>query len=242
MNRFLVLGLALAASMPFTLGCASKKYTRQQTAPIINKVNELDELTARNTNDIRNVDARAQSGIQGVNEKAAAADQKAVAAGQAADQAGQLAQTAHNRVESLANTVVNLDNYRPVTEVSVHFGFDRDNLTRKAREALDQLGTDMQSASHYIVVVDGNTDSTGPAEYNYQLSKRRANSVIQYLASKYQLPAHKIYVIGLGEDKPVSENATTEGRRENRRVDIRLMTNTAGQEPPSTSAAANPGQ
>jgi OmpA-OmpF porin, OOP family len=46
------------------------------------------------------------------------------------------------------------------------------------------------------------------AEYNYDLSQRRANSVIQYLASKYNVPAHKIYVIGLGKDKPVETNKT----------------------------------
>jgi OOP family OmpA-OmpF porin len=52
--------------------------------------------------------------------------------------------------------------------------------------------------------------------------------VIQYLASKYNVPAHKIYVIGLGKDKPVEDNKTKAGRALNRRVDVRLMTNTTG--------------
>jgi outer membrane protein OmpA-like peptidoglycan-associated protein len=68
----------------------------------------------------------------------------------------------------------------------------------------------------------------GSADYNYDLSQRRANSVIQYLASKYNVPAHKIYVIGLGKDKPVETNNTKAGRADNRRVDVRLMTNTVG--------------
>jgi len=75
-------------------------------------------------------------------------------------------------------------------------------------------------------VVDGNTDSTGPADYNYQLSQRRASAVIQYLAQKYDVPAHKVFVIGLGKDKPVAPNGSTSGRAKNRRVDIRLMSNT----------------
>jgi OmpA-OmpF porin, OOP family len=80
----------------------------------------------------------------------------------------------------------------------------------------------------YIITLEGSTDSVGSAEYNYDLSQRRANSVIQYLATKYNVPAHKIYVIGLGKDKPVETNKTKQGRADNRRVDVRLMTNTVG--------------
>ena len=104
--------------------------------------------------------------------------------------------------------------------------------------SLDQLGSELPNARHYIVVVDGNTDSTGSAEYNYALSKKRADTVIQYLAEAHNIPAHKIYVIGLGKDKPAAENKTAKGRAENRRVDVRLMTNTLGGEKsqPQTSA------
>jgi OOP family OmpA-OmpF porin len=77
------------------------------------------------------------------------------------------------------------------------------------------------------------TDSVGSAEYNYDLSQRRADAVIQYLASKHNVPAHKIYLIGLGKDKPVDSNKTSTGRAANRRVDVRLMTNTAGATPAS---------
>lgn len=66
----------------------------------------------------------------------------------------------------------------------------------------------------------------GSADYNYELSERRANSVIQYLASKYNVPAHNIYVVGLGKDKPVESNKTPAGRADNRRVLVRLMANT----------------
>ena len=87
--------------------------------------------------------------------------------------------------------------------------------------------------------------SVGSAEYNYDLSQRRANSVIQYLATKYNVPAHKIYVIGLGKDKPVETNKTKQGRADNRRVDVRLMTNTVGDtnqpaNTPTTSGQSNP--
>ena len=221
--------ILLAASMTATVGCASKNYVKQETTPLINKTNELDDLTAKNTREIKDVDARAQSGIQAVNAKTAEVDQKAQAAGQNATSAQQMADTANNRVGVLTNTVVNLDNYRPVAETSVKFGFDKDALTPKAKEALDQLAGSISSTKGYIITLEGGTDSVGPADYNYDLSQRRANSVIQYLASKFNVPAHKIYVIGLGKDKPVESNKTTTGRADNRRVDVRLMTNTVGE-------------
>ena len=172
--------------MPFTVGCATKTYTRNQVAPVINKTNELDDLTAKNTRDIRDTDQRAQAGIKDAQGKANTADQHALAAGQQADEANKNAGQVSNNVASLAGTVENLDNYKPVAESSVHFGFDKADLTKKAQEALDQLGGQLSTTKHYIVEVEGSTDSTGDADYNYQLSKRRADAVIQYLADKYQ--------------------------------------------------------
>jgi OmpA-OmpF porin, OOP family len=227
MNRTSLV-IFLAASMTATVGCASKNYVKQQTTPLINKTNELDDLTAKNSRDIKDVDARATAGIQAVNAKAAEVDQKAQAAGQNAASAQQVADAANTRVGVLTNTVINLDNYHPVAETSVKFGFDKDNLTPKAKEALDQLAASISNTKGYIITLEGGTDSVGPADYNYDLSQRRANSVVQYLASKYQVPAHKIYVIGLGKDKPVEDNKTSAGRADNRRVDVRLMTNTVG--------------
>ena len=228
MNRTSLV-ILLASSMAATVGCASKNYVKQQTTPLINKTNELDDLTAKNSRDIKDVDSRAQAGIQQVQAKAAEVDQKAQAAGQNAVSAQQLADAATQRVGVLTNTVVNLDNYHPVAETSVKFGFDKDNLIAKSKEALDQLASSISSTKGYIITLEGGTDSVGPADYNYDLSQRRANSVIQYLASKHSVPAHKIYVIGLGKDKPVETNKTSTGRADNRRVDVRLMTNTQGE-------------
>ena len=240
MNRTSLIAL-LALSVAATVGCSSKNYVRQQTTPIINKTNELDDLTAKNTNAIKDVDARAQKGIQEVNAKTAEVDQKAQAAATQAGQAQTVADNAVHRVDVLQNAVANLDNYRVVTETSVHFGFNKDNLTKNAQEALDQLATDVPNTKGYIITVEGGTDSVGGADYNYDLSQRRTDSVIQYLASKHNIPAHKIYLVGLGKDKPVDDNKTRDGRAKNRRVDVRLMTNTAeGSTPAQQQAPAPP--
>jgi outer membrane protein OmpA-like peptidoglycan-associated protein len=216
----------LTAAMFASIGCTTKNYVRQQTTPLINKTNELDDLTAKNSKDIKDVDQRAQSGIQAVQAKTAEVDQKAMTAGSDADKAQLSANSATQRVDTLTNAVVNLDNYKPVVETAVHFGFNRDNLTKEAKEAIDQLAASVATTKGYIITVEGATDSVGTSEYNYDLSQRRANSVIQYLAAEKSVPAYKIYLIGLGKDKPVESNKTRDGRAKNRRVDIRLMTNT----------------
>lgn len=244
MNRT-SLTLMLAATLVASIGCTTKKYVRQETTPLINKTNTLDDMTAKNSRDIKDVDQRAQSGIQAVQARAAEVDQKALAAGSEADKAQTAANGATQRVDTLTNTVVNLDNYRPVVETAVHFGFNKDNLTKEAREAIDQLAASVATTKGYIITVEGATDSIGGADYNYNLSERRANAVIQYLAAEKSVPAYKIYLIGLGKDKPVESNKTADGRAKNRRVDIRLMTNTTGsdtpaQTPPSSGNSAPP--
>lgn len=237
MNRISVVALLVAGTLPFSVGCASKKYVRNQTQPTVNKVNELDDLTAKTSADIKDTDRRAQQGIQSVQAKASAADEKAMAAGQSANQAQQLAQQVSGRTDQLTTTVANLDNYKPVAESTVHFAFNQYVLTKKAKDALDQLADQLPNAKHGILVVDGNADSVGDAQYNYMLSKRRADAVIAYLESKHQIPAYRIYTIGLGEDKPVEDNKTAKGRAENRRVDVRLMTNISEDNNAQTASA-----
>jgi outer membrane protein OmpA-like peptidoglycan-associated protein len=239
--------------MALTAGCATKKNVTQQVTPVINKIDELDDRTAQTTRGIKELDQRSQQGIQGVEAHAAAADQKALAAGQQADQAQQLAANANNGVNDLSNRVVNLDNYRPVTEAAVHFGFNKADLSKKDKAQLDEIGQQIPNIKGYIVQIEGRTDSVGDATYNYELSQRRAAAVTQYLASKYNVPAHKVFIIGLGKDAPVEKNNTSQGRAENRRVDVRLMSNNAeaqnagSQQPPQTqqqqqtpAATANP--
>jgi len=252
MKRFLLPVLVVGA-MALTMGCATKKNVSQQVTPVINKVDELDERTAQTTRGIRELDSRTQQGIQGVEAHAATADQKAQAARQSADQAQQLASNANGGVNDLTARVANIDNYHPVTEAAVHFAFNKADLSKKDMEQLDQIGAQIKDVKGYIVQIEGRTDSIGNADYNYQLSQRRAAAVTQYLATKYNVPAHKVFIIGLGKDAPVEQNKTAKGRAENRRVDVRLMTNNmeaqnAGNTQPSSTqqpqqtpaAAANP--
>lgn len=228
-----------ALSLVFTTGCTSKKYVRSQTQPVVQGTNELDEATAKDQQTIRDVDQRAQEGIQRAQNSANQAQQSAQNATQAAHNANASAQDAVNRADSLAGVVANLENYKQVGDVSVTFGFNKSNLTKADRDQLDQFGTQLAGTQNYILEVTGGTDSVGSKEYNYALSDRRAMSVVQYLASKYNVPAHKFYLVGLGKDQEVAPNNTAAGRAKNRHVEVQLLSNTTNGAP--TQGNANPG-
>ncbi len=236
--RVVGMGAAVVLLTGGLVGCSSKNYVRAQTAPIIQDANKLDEATASNHRDILDTDARAKQGIAGAQSAADAANQHALTAGQAADAANQSAQDAYNRVDTLSGVVANLDNYQSVADVSVTFAFDKAVLTASDKQQLDDFAAKLDSTRGYILALTGGTDSVGNAQYNYALSQRRADAVANYLATNHNVPPHKFYLIGIGKDQEVATNKTKEGRAENRRVEIKLLSNRPDA---STQAAAAPG-
>ncbi len=226
---------AAALALVSITGCTTKNYVRTQTAPLVDHTNQLDEKTAANNRSLHDVDDRAQAGIKTAQGAADSANQNAQNATKSAGDAETAANDAVHRADSLDSVISGLDNYRPLANVSVNFDFAKADLTKNTKEQLDGFAQQLGSAKTYILEVTGGTDSIGSAEYNYGLSERRADSVVQYLATKYNVPARRIYLIGIGKDKEVAPNTTAEGRKQNRRVEIRLLSNsteTAG--PPVT--------
>jgi OmpA-OmpF porin, OOP family len=223
--RYGVLSLAAGLAVVGATGCATKNYVRNQTAPLIDHANQLDSKTAENNRQIHDMDDRAQSGIRQAQGAANSAGQNAQSASKAAGDAETSATLAVHRADSLDSVVKGLDNYKPVANVAVTFGFDKSVLAKDDRDQLDTFAAQLASAKGFILEVTGGTDSTGPAQYNYELSQRRADAVVQYLASKYEVPAHRFYLIGIGKDKAVAPNTTAEGRKQNRRVEVRLLEN-----------------
>jgi OmpA-OmpF porin, OOP family len=223
-------------------GCTTKNYVRSQTTPVIQQTNELDDATRENNRNIHDVDQRATAGIQQAQNSANSANTQAQNANQAANQAQSSAQDAVHQADSLASVVSNLDSYKQVAEVSVNFGFDKATLTKQDRAALDDFAAQVTGTKSYILQVTGGTDSTGSAAYNYDLSQRRARTVVQYLASEHSIPAHKFYLIGIGKDQEVASNSSAAGRAKNRRVEIQLLSNMTGQTvtAPQTSKLAAP--
>jgi outer membrane protein OmpA-like peptidoglycan-associated protein len=221
------MGLAVGLAAMGATGCATKNWVHTQTAPLVEHTGQLEEKTATNNRDIRDVDDRAQAGVSRAQGAADAATRNAQDAAKAAGDAETSADNVVHRADSLDSVVKGLDNYKPMGDVSVTFGFDKAVLTTDDRAQLDEFAAKLGTAKSYILEVTGGTDSTGPAQYNYELSQRRADAVVQYLASKYGIAAHRFYLIGIGKDNEVAPNTTAEGRKQNRRVEVQLLSNTS---------------
>ena len=92
------------------------------------------------------------------------------------------------------------------------------------KAALDKVITDLQADPKAVFFeIEGHTDNRGAPKYNEQLGMKRAEAVKRYLYETHQVPLHKINVISYGEDKPVADNKTKEGRAENRRIVVRML-------------------
>jgi outer membrane protein OmpA-like peptidoglycan-associated protein len=230
------LWIAAAVSLVGVTGCASKNYVKSQTAPLVQKENELDDKTRANNQAIHDVDERATAGINKAQASADAANQAAQASNKAASDAATAANDAVHRADSLDSVVKGLDNYKSTGNVTVTFGFDKASLTKDSKDQLDGFAQQLTSAQNYILQVTGGTDSTGSAEYNYELSNRRADAVVQYLSAKYGIAPHRFYLIGIGKDKEVAPNTTADGRKQNRRVEVEMLSNMSG----GQSSAASP--
>lgn len=240
MQRFGFAITAAALTIFGVSGCATKNYVKNQTAPLVQKTGELDQKTAENNRQIQDVDQRAQAGIKQAQNSADQATQEAQQATQQANAADTAANDVVQRADSLDAVVKGLDNYHPVADVSVTFGFDKSVLTRADKQQLDNFANQLGSAKSYILEVTGGTDTTGPAQYNYQLSQRRADAVVQYLAAKYSIPAHRFYLIGIGKDQQVAPDNTAAGRLKNRRVEVQLLSNTTNQQQQQQQQAPAP--
>lgn len=236
-HRFGLVLTATALTMFGLAGCATKKYVRNQTAPLVTHTGELDQKTAENNRDIHDVDQRAQAGIKQAQDTADTANQNAQQASQSANQADTAANNVAQRADSLDAVVKNLDNYKQVANVSVTFGFDKSVLTADDKQQLDGFGAQLNAAKNYILEVTGGTDTTGPVQYNYELSQRRADAVVQYLAAKYNIPARRFYLIGIGKDEQIAPDNTAAGRKKNRRVEVQLLSNMSSENGPQNSAS-----
>jgi outer membrane protein OmpA-like peptidoglycan-associated protein len=225
MQRFGFVWMTAVLAVAGATGCASKNYVRTQTVPLVEHSDQLDAKTAANSREIRDVDGRSQAGISHVQGAADAANLNAQNASKSAGDAQTAADSAVHRADSLDSVVKGLDNYKQQAVVSVTFAFNKVVLTKDDCAQLDTFAAQLGSAKSFILEVTGGTDSTGPAQYNYELSQRRADAVVQYLASKYGIAAHRFYLIGIGKDKEVAPNTTAEGRKQNRRVEVQLLLN-----------------
>lgn len=212
---------------------ARKKYVQRQLSPIRNRVNELDDLTAENARQIKDVDARAQEGIKMADAKASQADQHAIDAGNRAQQANTTATQASTRLNTVETVVGNIDQYQPASQTEIRFRSGRTALGTSSKQALDEMTANLKDQKGYIIEVQGFSTSGGQA--GIQSSQAMADSVVRYLVTQNQIPVYRIFVMGMGNAKvPAPEGSTAKNR--GNRVEISLLKNNVDQ---LASAQAN---
>lgn len=226
---------AIAVALVFT-GCATKKYVRNTVSPVEQRAGELEKKTTAHAASIEELEkgvSRADERAQGADAKAqeaaraaAKADESAARAGQGADEAktmaGQEAKRAGDAERSLGNKIENVDSYKLVSEEKVLFGLNRSELSDEAKAQLDAAVQKVSSAKHFVIEVQGYTDKTGSREHNLELSRRRAAAVVRYLTATRGIPLYRVHTMGYGPESPVADNSTRDGRKQNRRVDVKF--------------------
>jgi OOP family OmpA-OmpF porin len=125
---------------------------------------------------------------------------------------------------------------------TVNFKVGSAALSDKDKQDLDQFADLTKAEKGYLIEVAGFASSDGNEAFNRRLSQKRADAVIQYLAENHSIPLRRFVVpMGYGEKNPIADNATLAGRKENRRVEIRILVSKglAPGEKPSSSAEAS---
>ena len=220
MRKSLFAASILALSVAVAPACATKKFVRGQVGEVNTKVDtlsgsleETQERTRKNEERIGQVDSKAE-----------AAGKSASDARSAADAAASAAKEVNSRVEA-----VDKYNRRLVYEVTLsedqgNFKFGRTELPDEAKARIDEVINQLKADPKGVFIeVEGHTDNVGTKEINERIGLERAEAVKRYIYESHQVPLHKINVISYGEEKPVSPNKTRDGRAQNRRVVIRVL-------------------
>jgi peptidoglycan-associated lipoprotein len=198
--KAITLSLTLVLVLVGSAGCATKKYVRGETQAVHTRVDEVE-------GQVEEAQTRIGRNEQAIGE----ASRTAQDALQRATEAGKLAEG-----KLLYETVL--------TDEKVKFGFDVSQLSDEAKAALDEFANGLVSAGKGVYIeIQGHTDAIGSETYNEELGLERAEAVRRYLSQQHKFPLHRINIISYGESAPVADNESREGRAQNRRVALVVL-------------------
>jgi len=204
--------LANLVTHPF----ANKKYVQRMTRPIQDRLNELDEITTADHTAIREIDARSQHGLQLASEKESLADQHSTDATNKAQLAQTSASQATTNVTTAEQMVGNLDRYHGTAQTEIRFRPGQTVLSKQAKDALDEMAAPLKNEHGYIIEVQG--FSAGQGQAAIASSRTMADSVVRYLVLNHEIPAYRIYVIGMGNPAAAQRTSGT-------RVEVSVLKN-----------------
>lgn len=204
-TSLIVLGTALT-----TIGCASKGFVRDEVGPLREQDRQLEANIEHTQARLKETDQRLTAEIDRQGTHIDTVSQTAQEALDRALEAGKLAEG-----KLLFETVLADD---------VLFGFEKAELSDTAQSALDDLGHRLTERDEEIYLeIQGHTDASGPEEFNYKLAEERAEAVRRYLNMTHRIPLHRMATISYGEDAPLADNSTRDGRAQNRRVVVVVL-------------------
>jgi len=227
MHKSLLISM-FALTVAVAPACATKKFVRTEVGNVNAKVDtltgtveETQERTRRNEERIGVVDEKAEAAGRSATSARTAADEAAAAAKEV-DGKVVVVNTRVNEVEAAARRLIF---EVTLSEDQGNFAFGKADLPDPAKARLDEMVNSLKADPKTIFIeIEGHTDNTGSAELNQRLGLERAEAVKRYLYEQHQVPLHKINVISYGEDKPIAPNNTRDGRAQNRRVVIKVLT------------------
>lgn len=227
MRKLLITAIVLTAAISAGTACATKKYVQEQVGGVNTKVDTLGKGLEETQQRQRQTDDK----VAGVDQKAgaagaaaSAAQQSANAAGSRADAANASASAANAKAAELEKASKRLMYTVVIDESQGNFKLNDAALPDGAKAKIDELMAQITANPNGAYFeVEGYTDATGAAEINRKLGLARAEAVRDYLYKQHHVPLHRISVISYGEDSPVGDNKTKEGRAQNRRVVIKVL-------------------
>jgi outer membrane protein OmpA-like peptidoglycan-associated protein len=153
------------------------------------------------------------------------------------DELHTIAAEARAEVRAANERISALDDYDVQETVTVNFRVNSAILSPEAKQKLDALAEKALNAKWYMIEVAGHTDSTGSETRNFQLSRQRAEAVIQYLAVYHKIPLRRfVSPMGYGKTEAVADNKTAAGRAQNRRVEVKILLNRGMSRQPTTAS------
>jgi len=223
---------------------ARKKWVQKRLDPINDRLSELDQVNAKNAQDIKDVDARAQAGIHQAQSTADQANQAAQAAGNEAQTASNAAQQASGHVDTINTTVNGLDQFKQTSDIEVAFRPGTSTLTADSRQKLDDLAAGLTGHQGYILEMEAHSPASGSV--GISSSERLNEAVKRYLVEEHQIPVYRLHSVALGNAQTAStsgDDGAKETRIRSNSVHIRLMENSlaAQASAPPQSAAASTG-
>ena len=224
MRKSVLAASMLALTVAVAPACATKKFVKTEVGNVNGKVDtlagtveETQERTRKNEERIGSVDQKAEAAGRSATEARAAAD---AAAGAAKDVDTRLG----GRINSVEAASRKLVFEVTLSEDQGNFAFGKTDLPDAAKMRLDDVIRQVKADPKNIFFeVEGHTDNVGSPQVNERIGMERAEAVKRYLYEQHQIPLHKINVISYGEEKPVAPNNTKDGRAQNRRVVVKIL-------------------